>query len=97
MRLNFTFVVNEIRHADDVAAFVCFDPISHGRGYEFTMAGCKSAGNHRVVRAILGVGRTGEANAVFAGDTGVVPAVWQSVDEQWDSACYPTQLLLAKG
>src|SRR6185436_7566267 len=80
------------RYAVDDAAFIRLNSLSYCFGYEFTVAGCQSAGNHCVVRAILGVGGAGEADAVFAGNTGVAPAVWQSVDKQRDRACYPTHL-----
>src|SRR6185295_7458581 len=95
MHFNFPSLLNQIRYAVDDAPFIRLNSLSYCFGYEFTVAGCQSAGNHCVVRAILGVGGAGEADAVFAGNTGVAPAVWQSVDKQRDRACYPTHLLSA--
>jgi len=78
---NFPCSLNEIRHAGHVAAVIGLNSLRYCFRYESTVAGCQRAGNHRVMRAIFGIGSAGEADAVFAGDTGVPPAVRQGVDK----------------
>ena len=42
-------LLNEIRDAVDDAAFVRLNSLRYRFGYEFTVAGCQSPRNHRVV------------------------------------------------
>src|SRR5258707_15895546 len=95
MRFNFPLLLDQIRRSVDCAVFIRLNSLGYCFGYEFTVTGCQRAWNHRVLQAILGVGRAGEPDAVLAGNTGVASAVWQRVDKQRDGACYPTHLLSA--
>src|SRR5678815_3371402 len=95
MSFDVPLLPSQIRNAGDCAAFICLDAFHYRFGCEFTVTRYQSAGDHCVLRTTLGVRRAGESDAILAGNAGVPTTVWQSVDKQWDWACYPTHLLSA--
>ena len=68
--------------AGDLAAGVGVDPFDHGAGDEFAEAGREGAGQHGVLRAVLAVGRAGEADAGAALDAGGAAVARHGVDQQ---------------
>ncbi len=81
-RLHRPVVRVEVGHADRAAGRVGGDPRHHRPGDEVAAAGREGAGDQGVVRAVLGVGRAGEADAVLAADTGRPALVGLRVDQQ---------------
>ena len=78
-------------HADRSPARVGLHALGDRLRHQLAQAGREGARDHRVVGAVLGLGRAGEAHAVPAPDARLAPAVGNGVDEQRDGTGRPAE------